>query len=141
MNPTDLPAAAPQSPGQAFGPNDHLMYSESPTAAKLFVGHLSSTTTEEQLRLLFGHYGDVVEVIIIRDKQGHSKGAAFVTFASTAEADTAIYTLHDRHRIQANVPIQVSYAKSSSNISEFGRHGAMAVHKKNPDANPIPDLC
>jgi RNA recognition motif-containing protein len=107
--------------------------------AKLFVGHLPFETSEEQLMDLFGHYGRIEGVHIIRDRRGVCTGAAFVTYTSTAEADTAIYTLHDRYKLMTNKFLQVSYAKSSPNLSEYGRTSAMEVHQQHPDANPIPD--
>lgn len=111
----------------------------SPTAAKLFVGQLPFECTEERLRNLFGAYGSVEHIHILRDNSNRSRGAAFITFSTVQEADTAIFTLHNRYRMLTNRAIQVSYAKNSPNISPFGTHSAVEVHQSNP-TNPLPDV-
>ncbi|MAT42647.1 MAG: RNA-binding protein [Anaerolineaceae bacterium] len=58
---------------------------------KLYVGNMTYSTTEEQLRTLFSEAGNVVTVDIIKDRAtGRAKGFAFVTMGSQAEADNAI---------------------------------------------------
>jgi RNA recognition motif-containing protein len=58
---------------------------------KLYVGNLSYTTTEEELRTLFAQAGTVGQVDIIKDRDtGRSKGFAFVTMGSQVEAEKAI---------------------------------------------------
>ena len=109
-------------------------------SAKTFVGQLPFECTEERLNELFSAYGHVISIHIIRDHHGNSKGAAFVTFSSVEEADTAIFTLHNRYRMLTNRTIQISYAKNSPNMSPFGQYSAMEVHQQNR-SNPIPDLC
>lgn len=61
----------------------------------IFVGNLSFSTTEEELRELFSAYGDVSAARIIIDRQtGRSKGFGFVEM-DTDSADTAITRLND----------------------------------------------
>lgn len=58
---------------------------------KLYVGNLSFSTTEDELRSLFEQSGKVTDVAIIKDRETHrSKGFAFVTMSSQEEADKAI---------------------------------------------------
>lgn len=58
---------------------------------KLYVGNLSFNTTETELQDLFAQAGVVSEVVLMQDKfTGKSRGFAFVTMASDAEAQTAI---------------------------------------------------
>lgn len=58
---------------------------------KLYVGNLSFNTTETELQDLFQQAGTVSEVVLMQDKfTGKSRGFAFVTMASDAEAATAI---------------------------------------------------
>jgi hypothetical protein len=46
---------------------------------KLYVGNLSYSTTEEELRELFAQAGTVASVAVIKDRDtGRSKGFAFV---------------------------------------------------------------
>lgn len=58
---------------------------------KLYVGNLAFSTTEDELRTLFGQAGTVTSVIIIKDRDtGSSKGFGFVEMGSQAEAEKAI---------------------------------------------------
>ena len=58
---------------------------------KLYVGNLSYSTTEEDLRTLFSQAGTVTSVSLIKDRDtGRSKGFAFVEMASQSEAEQAI---------------------------------------------------
>jgi RNA recognition motif-containing protein len=61
---------------------------------KLYVGNLNYGAREEELRELFGAYGQVASVAIIMDREtGRSKGFGFVEFASDADAKAAIAEL------------------------------------------------
>ena len=57
---------------------------------KLFVGNLSFNTTEVDLQDLFAGAGNVKEAILMQDKfTGKSRGFAFVTMETDAEAEAA----------------------------------------------------
>ena len=57
---------------------------------KLYVGNLSYTTTEADLRTLFAKAGEVVSVTMIKDRDtGDSKGFAFVEMSTQVEAEKA----------------------------------------------------
>ena len=61
---------------------------------KLYVGNLSFSTTEEELRELFGKHGVVESVAVITDREtGRSRGFGFVEFAEASAADAAIQAL------------------------------------------------
>jgi RNA recognition motif-containing protein len=58
---------------------------------KLYVGNLSFNTTETELQDLFAQAGVVNEVVLMQDKfTGKSRGFAFVTMATDAEATAAV---------------------------------------------------
>ena len=58
---------------------------------KLYVGNLSFNTTETELQDLFAQAGVVSEVVLMQDKfTGKSRGFAFVTMGTDAEAATAV---------------------------------------------------
>ncbi len=58
---------------------------------KLYVGNLSYTTSEDDLRTLFAQAGTVNSVSLIKDRDtGRSKGFAFVEMSTQAEAQKAI---------------------------------------------------
>ena len=59
--------------------------------SKLYVGNLSYSTTEEDLRQLFSQAGNVKSVSVIKDRDtGRSKGFAFVEMSSDDDAQKAI---------------------------------------------------
>jgi RNA recognition motif-containing protein len=59
--------------------------------AKLYVGNLSKSTTQEDLNVLFAHAGEVTAAEVIKDrKSGESKGFAFITMSAQSEADKAV---------------------------------------------------
>jgi RNA recognition motif-containing protein len=70
--------------------------------AKLYVGNMAKTTTEDELRTLFAQAGTVSLVEVIKDRDsGQSKGFAFITMGEAAEAEKAIsmfnaYSLAER---------------------------------------------
>jgi cold-inducible RNA-binding protein len=58
---------------------------------KLYVGNLSYSATEEDLRELFTGAGTVSSVTLIKDRDtGRSRGFAFVEMSSQVEAENAI---------------------------------------------------
>ena len=58
---------------------------------KLYVGNLSYSVTEDELRELFAQAGGVTSVAVIKDRDtGQSKGFAFVEFSTQADAQKAI---------------------------------------------------
>jgi len=59
--------------------------------AKLFVGQLPFSRSEEEIKQVFGSYGNVAEVFLHRDAQtGQKKGGAFVRFFTVDDAHKAL---------------------------------------------------
>ena len=85
--------------------------------SKLYVGNLSYSTTEDELRTLFAEAGAVTSVALIKDRDsGRSKGFAFVEMSNQAEAQKAIemfngYTLDD-HDMRVSMAQQREERKS-----------------------------
>ncbi len=89
---------------------------------KLYVGNLSYTTTEDELRELFAQAGNVTEVALIKDRDtGTSKGFAFVTMGSQDEANTAIQQLNGRS--VGNRELRVSIARPREERPSGGGFG------------------
>jgi cold-inducible RNA-binding protein len=64
---------------------------------KLYVGNLSFSTTDPDLKDLFAQYGDVTDVHLVTDRMtGKSRGFAFVTMNSDAESKAAIAALEGK---------------------------------------------
>jgi RNA recognition motif-containing protein len=65
--------------------------------SKLYVGNLSYSTTEDELRTLFAEAGTVSSVALIKDRDtGQSKGFAFVEMSNQVEAEKAISMFNGR---------------------------------------------
>jgi len=63
---------------------------------RIYVGNLRYSVTDEQLREMFGEFGEVTSADVVKDKfSGQSKGFGFVDMPNGAEAEQAIKALHD----------------------------------------------
>ena len=76
-------------------------------AKKLYVGNLSYSTHDEDLREAFSKIGEVLSVTLITDQAtGRSKGFGFVEMDTDAQAQAAIQGLndheHDGRRLTVN---------------------------------------
>lgn len=79
-------------------------------ARKLYVGGLSFSTTEDQIREEFAKFGAVQSVTVIRDRDSdRSRGFGFVEMSSDSEADEAIKALNGT--MLDGRQITVNYAK------------------------------
>jgi cold-inducible RNA-binding protein len=78
--------------------------------AKLYVGNLSYSTTENDLRNLFSQAGTVTSVALIKDRDsGQSKGFAFVEMSNQAEAQNAMSILNGH--LMGDRELRVSIAR------------------------------
>ncbi len=81
--------------------------------AKLFVGNLSWSATEDELKQLFSEAGETVSVRIVTDPYtGRSKGFGFVEMADEQACNTAIEKF-DNFELQGR-PIRVSRARQEN---------------------------
>ena len=63
--------------------------------SKIYVGNMSYSTTEDELRDLFAPYGEVVSVSVVYDRAtGRPRGFAFVEMGTSEAADGAINALN-----------------------------------------------
>ena len=77
--------------------------------SKLYVGNLSYSTTEDDLRTLFTQAGTVASVALIKDRDsGESRGFAFVTMNDQAEADKAISMFNAYHMGDRELKVNVA---------------------------------
>lgn len=63
---------------------------------KLFIGGISWDTNEDRLKEYFSTYGEVVEAVIMKDRNtGRARGFGFVVFADPAVAEIVIQGKHN----------------------------------------------
>jgi RNA recognition motif-containing protein len=69
-------------PASPFGDTTHT---------KLFVGGLAWETTSERLRRFYEPFGDILEAVVISDRQsGRSKGYGFVSHRSSSSSSVSL---------------------------------------------------
>ncbi|TCT20830.1 RNA recognition motif domain-containing protein [Thiobaca trueperi] len=63
---------------------------------RIYVGNLPYSVTDDDLRNIFGEFGDLAAAEVIKDKfSGQSKGFGFVDMPNNSEADAAIKALNE----------------------------------------------
>ena len=97
--------------------------------SKLYVGNLSYSTTEDDLRTLFFQAGTVTSVALIKDLEtGQSKGFAFVEMGNQAEAQKVI-TMFNGFNV-GNRELRVSIARPRE--ERGGMPGRGSGHSRRP---------
>ena len=92
--------------------------------SKLYVGNLAFSTTEGELRDLFSQHGNVAEVFIAMDKfSGRSRGFAFVTMGSDAEAKAAITAVNGKNIGGRDLTVNEARPKEEGARRSFGGGG------------------
>lgn len=77
---------------------------------KLFVGQIPKTSTDQDILAVFGPFGEVEQINILKSKGVHA-GCAFVQFNSWAACEAAIEALHDKTTMPgAEHPLVVKFA-------------------------------
>ncbi|XP_059944220.1 RNA-binding motif protein, X chromosome-like, partial [Mesoplodon densirostris] len=70
---------------------------EADQAGKLFIGGLHADTNENSLEVVFGKYGHIMEVMLMKDqKKNKSRGFAFITFENPADAKDAVQDMNGK---------------------------------------------
>mmetsp|Transcript_93056 Transcript_93056/g.287184 ORF Transcript_93056/g.287184 Transcript_93056/m.287184 type:complete len:176 (-) Transcript_93056:4-531(-) len=96
---------------------------EGAPSAKLFVGCLPYSKTEADLEVVFSQFGPLVEVAILKDGTGASKGAGFVTYQDETSALTAMSHLQGHVLEGATRGMNISLATSSGGPKTGGGGG------------------
>ena len=78
----------------------------------IYVGNLSYSTTDEDLRELFAEFGEVASANVIMDKfSGQSKGFGFVEMPQQADAEAAIEALNEKDVKGRNIKVNQARPK------------------------------
>ncbi|KAK4491119.1 hypothetical protein RD792_001843 [Penstemon davidsonii] len=62
----------------------------------VFVKNLSESTTEEELKKVFGEYGSITSTVVMKSEDGASKCFGFVNFENAEDAARAVESLNGR---------------------------------------------
>ena len=88
---------------------------------KLYVGNLSFSTTEDDIRTLFSEAGTVQTVDLIKDRDtGSSKGFAFVQMSTQSEAEEAIKKFNGYSLGNREIKVNPARPKEESGRGGFG---------------------
>ncbi len=115
---------------------------------KVYVGNLSYATTADELRQLFGQAGRVTAVELVNDQaSGRSKGFAFVSLSTEAEAQKAISLFHGQPLAGRNLKVNAAKPREprepretqpTSEPAYRSRLGAFTVTDRSPKGKPGP---
>lgn len=90
----------------------------------IYVGNLSRDVTEEDLREVFGAFGQVASVKIIKDKfSGEPRGFGFVEMPEKAEAQAAIADLNGKDLKGQTLNVNEARPRSEGRRDRGGRGG------------------
>ena len=88
----------------------------------LYVGNLPHSTTEAELRNVFGAHGAVEKITLVTDRDtGRSRGFGFVEMTNASEADKAIAALNGTDLGGRTLTVNEAKPKSAG-PSGGGRH-------------------
>ena len=91
---------------------------------KLYVGNLSYSTTEDDLRTLFAKAGQVVSVALITDRDtGNSKGFAFVEMTTQTEAEKAISMFNGSNLGDRELKVNLAKPREDRGSRSSGQSG------------------
>jgi len=94
---------------------------ESGLEYKLFIGNLDETTTEEEIRALFGQYGELKEVVMLKARDGKSKRSCFVKYYTKGAAEASVENLNGKHKDKESpTMLVVRYARDKPQGQQGG---------------------
>jgi len=65
--------------------------------SKIYVGNLPFSTSSDELQDLFGEFGSITQLNVIKDHAtGRSKGFAFITFETAASAEKSVAEMNGK---------------------------------------------
>jgi len=80
---------------------------------RIYVGNLNKLTTQDEINTLFATAGAVSSVELVMDKgTGLSKGFAFVSMPTPADAEKAITMFHDYDLKESKLKVNIAKPKA-----------------------------
>jgi RNA recognition motif-containing protein len=98
--------------------------------SKIYVGNLSYSTTEDELRTLFAQAGTVTSVTLIKDRDsGQSKGFGFIEMSNQVEAEKAISMFNGYHMGDRELKVNLARPREERGRGGFGDRGGGRGHR------------
>jgi cold-inducible RNA-binding protein len=95
-------------------------------AVRLYIGGLSPSTDEDEVRELFSQIGEVLSCRLVRDRDSNrSRGFAFIEMASESEAQRAISQFNGYQLGGQTLTVNVAREKRES-----GGHDGRGGHRR-----------
>jgi len=92
---------------------------------RIYVGNLAYSVTDDDLREVFGEYGELASAEVIKDKfSGQSKGFGFVDMPNNSEADAAIKELNESMLKGRKLTVNEARPRSESQRPRGGGGGS-----------------
>lgn len=89
---------------------------------KLYVGNLSFSTTEDDLRTLFAQAGTVKSASLIKDREtGRSRGFAFVEMETAEDAQKGINLFHGKQVQERTLKVNLARPREDRGPGGGGR--------------------
>jgi RNA recognition motif-containing protein len=101
---------------------EEVMMQEDSMQKKLYVGGLSYSVTDEQLRNLFAAHGTVESANVVRDRSSDtSRGFGFVEMGTQEEAEKAIAALNATEFEGRSLNVNLAKPREDSRSGRGGR--------------------
>ena len=98
--------------------------------SRLYVGNMSYSTTEDDLRALFAQAGTVVSVAIIKDRDsGQSKGFGFVEMSTQVEAEKAVSLFNGYQVGERALKVNLARPREERGRGGFENRGSGRTHR------------
>lgn len=84
-------------------------------SAKIFVGNLPFSVTNDRLKEEFSRFGELESAIVVTDRHtGRSRGYGFVVFVDQSGADAAIQGMHEQPMDGRNLTVSLAKTQGAA---------------------------
>ena len=85
----------------------------------IYIGNLAWKATEDDLKNLFGYFGNVTKAVVIRDRRsGRSKGFGFVELDDSEQGQIAIDKLNNTIFMERSIIVNEARPQNSDSDSK-----------------------